>query len=139
MSNVSLNNITNSDCFYGSYLPEDGFNVNSVNSSGGQFAYQASGASSEVHSDFVSPAQPIAQFPTQTATEDCFDKSSDSAVSSMSSDRVPSYSDNVSLEKFQVLGFNQSLFPGLGRNILRVIIIQWWDQLEWIFKWKQKQ
>ena len=96
MSNVSLNNVSNSDCFYNGYLAEEGYDVSdahSVNNS--QFHYQQPQST-----NFVSPAQPIpSQFPSQT-TEECFDKSSDSAVSSMSSDQVPSYSDNVSFSLF---------------------------------------
>ena len=94
VSNISVNNVSTSDCFYNGYLPDE-LPISEVavaNSS--QFNYQSQPQTTCYPPGTISHTS-TNQFPAP-ATEDCFDKSSDSAVSSMSSDRVHSFSDNVS-------------------------------------------
>lgn len=93
VSNLSVNNVSTSDCFYNGYLPDE-LPISEVATNSSQFSYPSQ------QPQCYSTSQPIShgatnQFSTP-GTEDCFDKSSDSAVSSMSSDRVHSSSENVS-------------------------------------------
>lgn len=75
-----FNNNTN-DCSYNGYGND--YNVSMYNIDSGQnFEYHTLTSTPSNQNKF-------------TNHEDCFDKSSDSAVSSMSSDRVHSLSDNV--------------------------------------------
>ena len=94
VSNISVNNVTSSDCFYNGYLPDEIpiSEVNTANAS--QYSYQ--NQQSTCYTPTTANQSNQNQF-SSPAGEDCFDKSSDSAVSSMSSDRVHSFSDNVSI------------------------------------------
>lgn len=94
VSNLSVNNVSTSDCFYNGYLPDElPLSELPTVSAATPFGYQSQQPSQPpcYASNSISHGN---QFTTPTA-EDCFDKSSDSAVSSMSSDRVHSSSENV--------------------------------------------
>lgn len=115
MSNVSFpaNNST-PDCFYNGYIDE--YNNSNNYSTDINHHHHHHGQNFEYNSLSAIPTEstPATSTPViqnllnnnnaeqqqkfaHTNTEDCFDKSSDSAVSSMSSDRVHSLSDNVSV------------------------------------------
>ncbi|KAH9526154.1 bZIP, variant 3 [Dermatophagoides farinae] len=105
MSNVSFpTNNSVPDCFYNGYLDEYNY-PSDINQHGQNFEYNS--LSTIPTQSTPTTSTPVSQnllntnndheqqqkF-VHTNTEDCFDKSSDSAVSSMSSDRVHSLSDN---------------------------------------------
>src|SRR5699024_1776018 len=95
VSNLSVNNVSTSDCFYNGYLPDELPISEVAAANNGPFSYQPSQPPTSYSNPRSISHSNANQFSTP-ATEDCFDKSSDSAVSSMSSDRVHSFSDNVS-------------------------------------------
>lgn len=81
---TTMFNGNTNDCSYNGYMND--YNASMYNIDAGQnFQYQPSVTTSNNQNKFTN----------NTNQEDCFDKSSDSAVSSMSSDRVHSLSDNV--------------------------------------------
>lgn len=114
-----MSNVSSSDCYYNGYLSDEIADPNHhqlgtygpYNGQPQQQQQQQQPQPQPPSGTFTAnsvqaPNSNQFQTPTNTASttngEDCFDKSSDSAVSSMSSDRVQSFSDNVSF-KYSIL------------------------------------